>query len=260
MRIDAQTPERRIALEGAPNFRDIGGYPANGNKRVKWRRVFRSGNLASLTQQDLQVLNHLGIRSICDFRSKEEIQRQPNRLPDAPPPQYLHLPIVSKTIEPTEAVARIMKADTSWFTPDFMIQTYLEKIEDFHDVWHRFFKHLIQRSSRPILFHCTAGKDRTGVCAALILLCLGVSEEWVVHDHGLSNQYNAEQIQKIKALVRKVGVDPETIMDYMTAPKTAIVAVIEHINQKYGSAKDYLIQKADVRAAWIEKLENELLD
>jgi protein-tyrosine phosphatase len=252
--------ERRIALDGAANFRDIGGYPTNRNNRVKWRKIFRSGHLASLTENDHQVLNELGIRTICDFRSTEEIARQPNRLPENTSLQYLHLPIVNKTMEPTEAVTRIMKGDTSWFTQDFMVKAYIENIDAFPDIWHHFFKQLTQQSSRPFLFHCTAGKDRTGVCTALILLSLGVSEKWVIHDHALSNVYNSEQIHNIQENLRKVGVDPEKLMNYMTAPKAAIVAVIEHINKKYESARNYLIQKANVKATWIEKLEEDMLE
>ncbi len=252
--------ERRIALDGAANFRDIGGYPTNGHKRVKWRKIFRSGNLASLTDNDHRILKDIGLQSICDFRSTEEIARQPNHLPKKTALQCMHLPIVNKTMEPTEAVTRIMKGDIGWLTPDFMVNAYIEQIEAFHDVWHLFFKYLCQRSFRPLLFHCTAGKDRTGVCAALSLLSLGVSEKWVIYDHALSNLYNAKQTKKIKDNLQKMGIDPEKLMDYLTAPKAAIVAVIEHINNKYGSARGYLFQKANVKAVWIEKLEKDLLE
>ena len=260
LNIEDEDHERRIVLDGTANFRDIGGYPTNRHNRVKWRKIFRSGHLASLTKNDHQVLNELGIQTICDFRSTEEIARQPNRLPENTSLQYLHLPIVNKTMEPTEAVTRIMKGDTSWFTQDFMMKAYIEKIDAFPDTWHHLFKCLAQQSSRPLVFHCTAGKDRTGVCAALILLSLGVSEKWVIHDHALSNIYNAEQIQNIQDNLRKVGVDPEKLMGYLTAPRTAIVAVIEHITKKYGSARDYLIQKANVKMSWIEKLEEDMLE
>jgi len=252
--------ERRIMLDGAGNFRDIGGYPAHRHKRVKWRKIFRSGHLALLTKNDLQVLDKLGIQTICDFRSAEEIARQPNRLPENTSSQYLHLPIVNKTIEPTEAVTRVMKGDTSWFTKDFMVNAYIEKIDAFPDTWHRFFKCLTRQSSRPLMFHCTAGKDRTGVCAALILLTLGVSEKWVIHDHALSNIYNAEQLRDIDKNLRKVSVDPEKLKDYLTAPKTAMVATIEHLTKTYGSARDYLIQKAKVKAAWIENFAEDMLE
>ena len=213
-----------------------------------------------MTENDRQILNELDIRTIYDFRSPEEVALRPNRLPQKPSPRYLHLPIVTQSMEPTEAAARIMKGDTRWFTPDFMAKAYIEIIDAFPDTWHHFFQRLAQSSSRPLLFHCTAGKDRTGVCAALILLNLGVSEKWVIHDHALSNRYNAEQIQTIRDNLRKVGVDPETLMDYLTAPTTAIVAVIEHIKETYGSARDYLIQKADVKGAWMDVLEKEMLE
>ena len=259
---DIETGEfaRRIRLDGAANFRDIGGYPTIKHQRVKWRKIFRSGNLASLTENDHKILQKIGIQSICDFRSTAEITRQPNHLPEKIFLHYLHLPIVNKTMEPTEAVTRIMNGDIDWFTPDFMIKAYIEKVEDFPDTWYLFFENLCQRPFRPLLFHCTAGKDRTGVCAALILLCLDVPEKWVIYDHALSNIYNAEQTKTIRERLRKIGVNPDSLMDYLTAPKTAIVALIEHINRKYGCTRDYLIQRAKVNPAWIETLEAEMVE
>ncbi len=253
-------PQRRIVLEGAPNFRDLGGYRINASRRIKWRCVYRSGHLASLTEDDQQALVKLGLRSLCDFRSKEEIQRQPNRLPQTANIQSLHLPIVNTAIEPTLAIARVMQGDISWFTLDFMIKAYIEKIDRFHAVWRQFFKHLSRQSARPLLFHCTAGKDRTGVCAALFLLSMGVSENQVIDDHALSNVYNANGIQKIEKMITKVGLDPKDLHDYFTAPKTAITAAIEHIHQHFGSTRNYLIRKAGVKPDWLDTLVEELTE
>ena len=255
-----EEPQPRPVLEGAPNFRDLGGHQTNTNRRIKWRRLFRSSHLAALSDDDLQILVNLKIRSICDFRSEQEKKRQPNRLPPNEMIQSLHLPIVSSIIEPTQAITRVMNGDISWFTPDFMIKSYLEKIDRYHKVWHRFFKHLAQASSRPLVFHCTAGKDRTGVCAALILLSLGVSEKIVIDDHALSNVYNADGIRKIERTLLKVGIDPEDLRDYITAPKTAITATIEHIHKQFGSAQSYLIRKAGVELDWLETLAEDLTE
>jgi len=227
---------------------------------MKWRCVFRSGHLAALTRDDQQTLINLGIRSICDFRSEQERKRQPNQTPHSVNIQSLHLPIVSSAIEPTQAIARVMKGDIKWFTPDFMVQSYLEKIDRFHGVWYHFFKHLSQASARPLVFHCTAGKDRTGVCAALILLNAGVSEDQVIDDHALSNLYNADGIQKIERTLVKVGLDPKDLRDYITAPKAAITATLEHIHKQYGSTRNYLIQKAGVKPDWLETLSQELTE
>jgi len=251
-------PQRRIGLEGAPNFRDLGGYPIKAGRCVRWRCVFRSGHLAALTETDQHALLTLGIRSVCDFRSEQERNRQPNQLPRTETIQSLQFPIVSSVIEPTQAIARVMKGDIRWFTPDFMIKSYLEKIDRFHAVWHDFFKHLSRASARPLVFHCTAGKDRTGVCAALILLSLGVSANQVIADHALSNVYNAAEIQKIERTLWKVGINPKDLRDYIMAPKAAITATIEHIHKQFGSTQKYLIQKAGVKPDWLESLAKEL--
>ena len=253
-------PQDKIVLAGAPNFRDLGGYQIGTTRRMKWGCVFRSVHLALLTKDDQQTLVNLGIRSICDFRSEQERKRQPNRLPQATNIQTLHLPIVSSVIEPTQAITRVMQGDITWFTPDFMINSYLEKIDRFYSVWYHFFKQLSQESTRPLVFHCTAGKDRTGVCATLILLSMGVSENQVVDDHTLSNVYNADGIQKIEKTLSKVGLDPDDLRDYITAPKTAIIATIEHIHKQFGSTQNYLIQKAGVKPDWLETLAKDLTE
>ncbi len=97
-------------------------------------------------------------------------------------------------------------------------------------------------------------------CSRMSAYMVGVPEKWVIHDYGLSNRYNAEQVIKIQKSLRKVGVDPDKLMDYMTAPKSAIVAVIEHINKKYGSVRGYLTQKAKIPETWIDTLEEDMLE
>jgi protein-tyrosine phosphatase len=252
--------KRRIPLEGSPNFRDIGGHPALNGNQVTCGEIFRSGHLAHLTDKDQEILNSLSIRTVCDFRSKEEIKHQPNRLPNGGSIQYLRLPIVNESMEPTRAVEKIMRGDIEWFTDDFMVNAYIEKVDKFHHVWNQFFKYISQKKSRPLVFHCTAGKDRTGVGAALILSSLGVSDKWIIHDHGLSNRYNAEQINTIRKSLQKIGIDAERLTDYLTAPKSAIIALLDHIRKTYGTAADYLLHKAKVKKSWLEKLREDLLE
>jgi protein-tyrosine phosphatase len=111
-----------------------------------------------------------------------------------------------------------------------------------------------------LVFHCTGGKDRAGVGAALILLSLGVPEATVIYDHGLSNLYIAAVLEKIYDRIRSLGVDSKQVAPYFSAPKNAIIAVVRHIRQTYGSAADYLINKAGVDKRVIEQLREDLLE
>ena len=252
--------ERRVPLEGSVNFRDLGGYETVDGRRVKWGLVFRSDNLGRLTDRDVTFLQRMGIRLVCDFRTPAEAEKLPDRFPRDGPAKYLHLPIRHGEFDPANTFERIQKGDIEWMTEEFMIKGYIKNIDNFAPVWSTLFNCLSDRSSRPIVFHCTGGKDRAGVCAALILLTLGVPDETVITDHGLSNVYIAGVLEKIYARIRSMGVDPQQVSSYFTAPQNAIVAFIDHIRQTYGSAAGYLRKKAGIEQKVIDQLKKDLLE
>ena len=252
--------ERRVFLEGSVNFRDLGGYQTADKRRVKWGLVFRSDNLGRLTERDVVYLEGMGIRQVCDFRTSAETKKLPDRFPRNDSAKYLHLPIRHGEFDPANTFERIQKGDIEWMTEEFMIQGYIKNIDNFAPVWSALFKCLADRSRRPMVFHCTGGKDRAGVCAAMILLALGVPEKTVIADHGLSNVYIADVLENIYARIRSAGVDPQRVSAYFTAPPNAIVAFIDHIKQTYGSAVGYLRKKAGIKQEVIDRLKMDLLE
>ena len=145
-------------------------------------------------------------------------------------------------------------------TEEFIVKGYIKNIDNFAPVWSKFFNNLSDASKRPLVFHCTGGKDRAGIVAALILLTLGVPEQTVVEDHGLSNIYIAAVLERIYDTIRSHGVDPQQVAPYFTAPKNAILAAIRHLRQTYGSAAEYLINKAGVGRKLIGRLQEDLLE
>jgi protein-tyrosine phosphatase len=141
-----------------------------------------------------------------------------------------------------------------------MVSGYIMNIEEFPHTWGTVFKRIIEKKSRPFVFHCTGGKDRAGTCAALILLALGVPEETVIYDHQLSNIFIAGLLKGIYKRLESYGVDPEKLKPYFTAPRECIVALIEHIRSTYGSAAKYLTDRADIDANTLDVLKEELLE
>ncbi len=252
--------ERRVYLEGSVNFRDLGGYQTADGQRVKWGLLFRSDNLGRLTERDIGYLEQMGIKQICDFRTSAEVEKLPDLYPRDDRANILHLPIRHGEFDPANTFERIKKGDIEWMTDEFMVKGYIKNIDNFASVWSSFFNCLSNRSNLPLVFHCTGGKDRAGVCAALILLTLGVPEKEVIIDHGLSNLYIADVLEKIYARIRSEGVDPLQISSYFTAPKNAIVAVIDHIRQVYGSASAYLRQEGGVEQNMIDQLKKDFLE
>jgi protein-tyrosine phosphatase len=253
------TAERRVPLEGAVNFRDIGGYKTIDGREVKWGKVFRSDGLARLTEQDHQTMMQMGIERVFDFRTKAEVAEAPDKLPEDGSIVHVNLPVTHGKFDFVDAMARLKKGDSSWLTPDFMVNGYIRNIEDYAEVWGEVINCVADPKGPAILFHCTGGKDRTGTCAALILLMLGVDEETVVKDHQLSNTYIAGMLSGINKLIASYGVDPDKLVPYLTAPLDCIHALIDHIRNNYGSASDYLTKKAGVKKETQELLKEKLL-
>lgn len=255
---NADEPGRRIRLDGAVNFRDLGGYETSDGRRTRRGLMFRSDSLARLSSRDLSHIKGIGLKLVCDFRAPAEVRKAPDRLPDNGV-EYLHLPVVSSDFDTVTAMERLQQKDTSWLTPTFMIDGYRKNIELYGRTWGIVLEKLAAPDSRPLLFHCTAGKDRTGICAALILSVLGVPEETIIADHAVSNRYFSETVVKINEYIRSLGVDPELVAPYLTAPREAIVHVLDHIRNHFGSAAEYLSQKGGVSREVIASLQEDML-
>jgi len=252
--------DRRVPLEGAVNFRDIGGYCAAGGRTVAWGRVYRSDGLARLTAKDHEMLRRIGIRRVFDFRTHAEVSASPDHLPEDGAVKYENLPVMHGAIDFTVAMKRLQKGDADWLTPDFMANGYIRNLEEFGPVWGQVIHSLADVSdNHAVVFHCTGGKDRTGTCAALILLMLGVDEETVIGDHQLSNDYIAHMLPGVYRLIASYGVDPDLLVPYFTAPHEGITAFLRHIRDVYGSASAYLSKKAGVKKETQELLRKQLL-
>lgn len=252
--------ERRIKLEGAFNFRDLGGYQAIGGRRIKWGRIYRSDSLTRLTASDLAVLKQIRIKMVCDLRAPAEVKKRPDHLPEGGAIEYLNFPIVSGNFDTVTAHEKIVKGDIDWLTEDYMIKGYINTIDAYATTWTALFERFASPASYPLVFHCTGGKDRAGVCAALILLSLGVSEETVIYDHGLSNEFLAEILPKLYSYFSSFGIEKENLLPYLTALPAAMTTLLEHIRQKYGSAVNYLKNKAGVSQKTLALLKQGLLE
>lgn len=251
--------ERRISLDGAMNFRDLGGYKTVDGRYVKWGQIFRSDNLSQLTDRDHRMLNQMNIGQVFDFRSPKEVETFPDRLPEDGSIAYFHLPIMDNNIDTPTTMMRMKEGDISWLTDDFMVKRYLHNLNNFPDTWGVVFKQLSCPEGRSIVFHCSAGKDRAGVCAALILLCLGVPEETILYDHDLSNRFLTDWLEHIRKHVASSGLDTKKIEPYICASREGMEAVLNHIRETYHSVANYLCAKAEIERETIALLRKKLL-
>lgn len=260
---DASLPcmdDRRLALSGAVNFRDLGGLRTTDDHRVKRGMVFRSDHLSRLTVADQQILQRLQFKVVCDLRTAREQRRAPDFLPPDGSIRLLPLPVQARGFDPATAMDRLRAGDDAWLSTDFFIQLYQRYLDDFGPVWGRVFSLIASPGNLPLVFHCTGGKDRTGICAALLLKTLGVHEEHIQADHDLSNACNAQRLQPIYRKFAALGIGPEKAAHFLQAPMEPLVAMLEHLNHTYGTIEDYLQRKAGLDRTTISALRSRMLE
>jgi protein-tyrosine phosphatase len=179
-----QNPLRSLNLTGATNFRDLGGYAGLDGRLLRWRKLFRSDHLAALTPQDLAIFSGLGVTRAFDFRGEAERAAVPYALPGVVSHSLAIEPTVLVRMKSLLESGQILSAQD---TVGLMQETYRAFVHDNSPRFAELFGHLLE-SDVPLVFHCTAGKDRTGFAAALILLALGVPRSVVMQDYLLTNE------------------------------------------------------------------------
>lgn len=235
---------RRLPLEGAKNFRDLGGYRTSDGHYVRWGLLYRSNHLVDLTSGDSAYLNRLGIRLVCDVRSDGERARAPDHWVGNTP-EFFAVPIGSNLItNPTaEDLKRRVAAIHSETKESARAYAYAtEYAGQYAKILQR-----LAAGDLPAVEHCTAGKDRTGVFSAIVLTALGVPRAVVIQDYLLSNQYllAPDTIEKTAAdLQRAFGLpeppDIATVRTIMTSKPETLEAALDQIDKKYGSFENYL--------------------
>ena len=256
--------ERHIKLEGQPNFRDLGGYQTTDGRTVKWGLIYRSGQLNQLTDEDLSILKKLQIRTVVDLRGTAEAEsRGKDRLPDGV--RNVSYPIDVTSLPPEEKEESASPGQT-----DFMLRATRSIMIHRTDVYASLIRDLADPANRPLVFHCTAGKDRAGIGSAIVLTLLGVPWETVKTDYLLSNFYRKEEnerelLKMRENMAQKQGIPPEKVD--LTAFEAMFLVKPEYLDaahdaviRKYGSMDSYLRQGLGISDEMIQKLRSELLE
>ncbi len=251
---------QRLPLSGTANFRDLGGYRTGDGRQVKRGLVFRSDHLSRLTAVDQQMLQRLRFKVVCDLRTVQEQQRHPDQLPRDGSIRLFLLPVQAGSFDPALAMDRLRSGERDWLSLDFFISVYRQYLEDFGPVWGRILRLIAAPANLPLVFHCTGGKDRTGICATLLLLTLGVCEADIFLDHDHSNACNAERLQPIYARFADLGIGPEQAAPYLQAPREPLAAMLAHLRTSYGTVDNYLLSKAGLDEATLAALRANLLE
>ncbi|GGH52310.1 protein-tyrosine-phosphatase [Comamonas phosphati] len=238
------TPSRTVNLDGASNFRDLGGYRGRDGRRLRWGRLYRSAHLAHLTPQDLVALQMLGVTRSADFRGMAESQH----LSYSWPQLTRHALVVEPTVvQRAQAMLEAGDGLTPGKTEELMHDTYRSFVQVYGPRFAQFFT-LLQQGDAPLVFHCTAGKDRTGWAAALLLTALGVDEEQIMQDYLLTNSL-------FKRPTQIYGDMSAEVLDVLWRVQPSfLMASVELARAQHGSVDGYLTEALGVDAAARERL------
>ena len=248
--------QRRIELDGPSNFRDLGGLPVSGGGSTSPGLVYRADRLCTLSDADLRRLEAAGVRHVFDLRSEAEVAEFPDRLPAGA--SYVRMPMTSdEKFQARTIYERIVAREIKSYGEAEMVAGYVRILENFGPSFVR----IVGQVGRgePLVIHCTAGKDRTGVASMLLLDLAGVPAEHVVADYALSSerrpslQHDQTEARSLRPLLEDQGLDPAGFAPLWGAPPAVMAGTLGQLHDRWGGAAAYLsaagLRDTDLAAA-----------
>ncbi len=223
--------DRHIRLEGASNFRDLGGYAAADGAVTKWRTMFRSDTPANLTKDDVDTVAGLGVTVVCDLRYGEERQTEVSQYKSHPRIDVLELGLDQRPGQSFVDSFQVAQ-DVVAHAKNYLLTNYAEYPLRYHHAYLGMFERLI--AGDRLVVHCTAGKDRAGTAAALLLSALGVPRDAVIEDYLLTNDYwdwSGRDTGELDADARKA---------IFSAREEYLAQAFKTIDERFGGVDRYL--------------------
>ena len=263
-------PEQRAAhrllnFEGIANFRDLGGYANEQGQQVKWGVLYRSGTFAHSSKADLQGLQQLQLATLIDFRSGGEKEEEPNQLPQPASFTVVEIPTLDEGNKALvgEVMERVESGNFDGFDPDqFMLTANRQFATEFTPQFRQFIHTVLDAEGKPVAWHCSAGKDRTGFASAILLRVLGVPQETVMRDYMESKQHALEarknQLLLLRVFKGEEAADKLAIM--MGVEEAWLLAAFEEIDARWGSFDNYVSEGLQLTDRDIAKLRKQLLE
>ena len=252
----ADSSMREVKLQGAVNFRDMGGYATKDGHHVKWNKIYRSADISKLTDNDLAILSQRKIDYDVDLRGVEESKKAPDHI--NPNTDYILCPAGSDANmnDWMKSIAGLKSGG------DSMMLVFYSKTEFLADRYRPFFEKLIALPDQEALvFHCTAGKDRTGIGAALLLFALGVPYETISDDYVATNYYRRNENEKaINAMVQYMHINEGVAKDMLGTKKEYLDKTFNAIRLKYGSIENFIKNQMGFDDVKLALLKKKLLD
>jgi protein-tyrosine phosphatase len=242
--------ERRIALVGCFNFRDLGGYPTADGRCVRWRQLYRSDALHHLTPRDVaRLTGELAIGHVVDLRSSGELRAEGRGPLAGEPARFHHLPLFDGALpeEGSRPPGETTLADRYFLMAEFAREPIARVIVT------------LAEADAPAVYHCAAGKDRTGVVSALLLGLLGVRDEIIVADYAASQENLDAIIERLLSTESYQDMLAALPPDTLHAAPQTMVRLLERLRERYGSLAEYA-GAIGVSSRSVERLRGRLLE
>jgi protein-tyrosine phosphatase len=246
---------RMVRVEGTVNFRDLGGYATSDGHHVKWNKIYRCADISKLTNRDLDTLRERRITYDVDLRGVKESQAAPDRI--NPNTDYVLCPAGSDN-----NLSDWMKSISGLTSGgDSMMVVYYSKTDFLADRYRPFFQKLLSvPSDQSLVFHCTAGKDRTGIGAALLLYTLGVPYNTILEDYLATNYYRAGANENMVKQMEARHINAQVAKDMASAKKEYLDATFQAITRQYGSIEKFLKGPIGLSSENIATLKSKFLE
>ncbi|MFZ4719544.1 MAG: tyrosine-protein phosphatase [Ilumatobacteraceae bacterium] len=248
----AADPRRLVRLDAVHNFRDMGGYPTHDGHTTAWGRLFRADGLYRLTADDLEVVRGLGLRTVIDLRSAAELEERGTFPVDRHPVDFHHVPVITETWTAEDAEGEDDPAD-------FLERAYLAMLDEGEERLAEAFVRLAEPDALPAVFHCAAGKDRTGMLAMMVLGSLGVRDEYIVADYSMTEagmlRMREWAMREYPELFDRIDAGPAI---FSAAVPEAMRRMLGHVREWHGGVREFVLAVGVPEEA-LERLRSALL-
>ena len=227
------TGTRHFPLDGAHNVRDLGGYPTQDGTRTAWRQFLRADSLHRLPAAEVARLHEAGLRTVIDLRTTDELRSAPNPFAAFADVHYLNLPLFDD-LSP-QAMARPQSPEAH---P--LLNFYIDAIETRGSAIREILSEMADAAAGAVLFNCTAGKDRTGILAALLLSLAGVPRREIIADYAATEGFIPDLKREFLDLAARNGTDVARYARLLESPAPTMEATLDRLARRHGSVEGYL--------------------
>ena len=244
---------RHIPLAACFNLRDLGGYSGHGGRVVRWATVYRADGLHRLPAEECAELADLGIRMVVDLRTPAELETSPSFCHDGI--EVLHLPVLRETWGPAGTTVGLDDDPV-----EFLGARYMEMAEEGASAIAATLELIASEARRPLVFHCAAGKDRTGITAAVLLGLLGVADDVILDDYELTSAlYTPRRIAELAEDLRRHSVPEDRVRWLLEARRPVLAKALRHLHHRWGGFDNYAVDRLGLPDGHPDRLRSVLL-